>query len=542
MHNRARIAIPVLLLVALIGGGAWWWMQRARAAESAGVLSGSGTIEAEDVLITAEVGGRVQELLVDEGQEVDAGQILARLDRALLEAQHEQARAAVQVAEANLAQLEAGARPEELAQAEAAVQQAAAVRDGAAQAYENAMAILENPQELEAQVVQARANRDSAQRALEKLKAGTRPEDLEAARAASAQAQTNLQATRDRLSAAKTQAEAGVQQAALALTQAQARYSQAKSNWEYVQDTGRDPVQPDVKVSTAQGVKELPNETTPGSEGNYYAQFVQAEAAMHSAETAVQQAQVAAENARQAEISGIQAAEEQVRAAEATLLKLQNGATKEDLAIAQTNLANAQRALDVVSATRASPQQLKAAADNARAQLAGAEAQLEQARSRLELVQAGARGEQIQVAEAQLAQAKAALRQVEVQLAKTELTAPRAGMVLSRSIHEGEQANPGTPLMTIGSLDTARLTLYIAETDIGRVRQGQKVNVTVDSFPGRTFEGTVRFIAQQAEFTPRNVQTKDERATTVFAVRVDLPNADHALKPGMPADAVVVEN
>jgi RND family efflux transporter MFP subunit len=154
--------------------------------------------------------------------------------------------------------------------------------------------------------------------------------------------------------------------------------------------------------------------------------------------------------------------------------------------------------------------------------------------------QAGLLAERDQL-QAQLAQARANLRQVEVQLGKTTLTAPRAGLVLSRAIHEGEQAAPGATLMTIGSLDTVRLTLYIGEADIGRVRQGQQVDVTVDSFPGRTFKGTVTFIAQQAQFTPRNVQTRDERATTVFAVRVDLPNPDHALKPGMPADAIIVE-
>lgn len=86
-----------------------------------------------------------------------------------------------------------------------------------------------------------------------------------------------------------------------------------------------------------------------------------------------------------------------------------------------------------------------------------------------------------------------------------------------------------------------RLTVYISETDIGRVRLGQTAEVTVDSFPGRVFRGTVTFIAQNAEFTPRNVQTRDERATTVFAVRVTLPNADHALKPGMPADVTLLE-
>ncbi|HEX9373637.1 MAG TPA: efflux RND transporter periplasmic adaptor subunit, partial [Roseiflexaceae bacterium] len=456
---------------------------------------------------------------------------------ALLEAQLDQARAAVGVAEANLAQLKGGSREEDIAAAQAQVDQARAARDGAAKAYENTQKILNNPQELDAQVAQARAARDSARRTLDQVRAGSRQEDIAAADAALAQAQLNVQSTRDRLSLAKTQAEAQVQQAALALTQAQARYAQAKANWEYAHDTGNDPLTPkqiDPRTGEKKSVK-----LTDAGRANYYTQYVQAEAAMHQAEQAVQQAQVAADNAHQAEITGIQAAEAQAQGADATRAKLVNGASKENLAAAQTGLVNAQRMLDLALAMRENPQQLQAAVDAARAQHAAAEAQLAQAQARLDLARAGARPEQVQAAEAQLAQARAAQRQIEVQLAKTALTAPRAGMVLSRSLHEGEQAAPGAAVMTIGALDTVRLTIYIPETDIGRVRQGQKVDVTVDSFPGKVFEGTVTFIAQEAQFTPRNVQTKDERATTVFGVRVELANPDHTLKPGMPADAVI---
>ncbi len=537
MHKRARIIVPILLIAALAGGGFWWWNQRTEAANARGALSGSGTIEAEDVLITAEVGGRIRALAVDEGQEVTAGQTLAQLDTALLEAQLDQARAAVGVADANLAQLKAGSREEDVAAAQAQVDQARAARDGAAKAYENTQKILNNPQELDAQVAQARAARDSARRTLDQVRAGSRQEDIAAADAALAQAQLNVQSTRDRLSLAKTQAEAQVQQAALALTQAQAHYAQAKANWEYAQDTGNDPLMPkqiDPRTGEKKSVK-----LTDAGRANYYTQYVQAEAAMHQAEQAVQQAQVAADNTHQAEITGIQAAEAQAQGADATRAKLVNGASKENLAVAQTGLVNAQRMLDLALAMRENPQQLQAAVDAARAQHAAAEAQLAQAQARLDLARAGARPEQVQAAEAQLAQARAAQRQIEVQLAKTALTAPRAGMVLSRSLHEGEQAAPGAAVMTIGALDTVRLTIYIPETDIGRVRQGQKVDVTVDSFPGKVFEGTVTFIAQEAQFTPRNVQTKDERATTVFGVRVELANPDHTLKPGMPADAVI---
>jgi multidrug resistance efflux pump len=539
MHNRARIIAPVLLLAILAGGGYWWWNQRAEAASASATLSGSGTIEAEEVLITAEVAGRIKTLSVDEGQDVTAGQMLAQLDTALLEAQLDQARAAVAVAEANLAQLRAGSREEDVLAAQAQVDQARAQRDGAAQAHQNTLAILENPQELETQIVQARAARDAAARALEQVRAGSRPEDIAAADAMLAQAQINTQSTRDRLSLAKTTAEAQVQQAADVLTQAQARYAQAKNNWDRVQDEGIDPVNPESCNQQTGQCKD--NKLNDAQREVYYSAFVQAEAAMHQAETAVQQALVAAEQARQAEIVGIQGAESQAQAADATRTKVVNGATKESLAAAQTALTNAQRMLDMALAVRENPLQLKAAVDTAKAQLDGAEAQLDAAEARLALVQNGPRSEQIQAAEAQVAQAQAAQHQIEVQLAKATLTAPRAGLILSRSLHEGEQANPGATIMTVGALDPVRLTLYIPETDIGRVRQGQKVHVSVDSFPGKIFEGSVTFIAQEAQFTPRNVQTKDERATTVFAVRVELPNADHALKPGMPADAIIVE-
>lgn len=539
MHPRARIVIPLLLAVALIGGGYWWFQQSAQARN--GLLTGSGTIEAETVLVTAEIAGRVQRLFTDEGAEVRAGQELAQIDTALLEAQLDQAEAAVAAAEANLAQIRAGTRSEEITIAEAQVKQAAAAAAGAAHAYEHALAILNNPQELELQLAQARANRDTALRALEKLRAGTRQEDIDAARASLALAQENLQAARDKLSAAKTLAEAQVEQAAAALTQAQARYAQAKSNWEYVRDTGQDALMPSVLVTTQAGIQRLPNTVSDGARENYYAQFVQAEAALRQAETALDQALVQAEQARQAEAVGVRQAELQVIAAQTALAKAETGPTRQDMAAAETALANAQRLLDVVEAMRADPQQLRAAVDAARTQKEIAEAQLAQARARLEMARNGARPEQIQTAEAQLAQARAAQRQVEVMIEKATLRAPRAGIILSRPIHEGEQVTPGTPLMTIGSLDTVRLTVYISEADIGRVRIGQMAEVTVDSFPGRAFSGAVTFIAQSAEFTPRNVQTRDERATTVFAVRIELPNADHALKPGMPADVTLLE-
>ncbi len=117
----------------------------------------------------------------------------------------------------------------------------------------------------------------------------------------------------------------------------------------------------------------------------------------------------------------------------------------------------------------------------------------------------------------------------------------RAGLVTQVVVHRGEVALPGTPLMEIADLREVTLTVYVSTPDLGRVRLGQAVQVSVDSFPGRVFEGRVTRIADQAEFTPKTVQTQEERVNTVFAVEISLANPDGALKPGMPADAAFSE-
>jgi len=110
------------------------------------------------------------------------------------------------------------------------------------------------------------------------------------------------------------------------------------------------------------------------------------------------------------------------------------------------------------------------------------------------------------------------------------------GIVVDMTAHLGEVVAPGAPLLTVADLSEMHLTVYLPETHIGRIHLGQRVRVAVDSFSGQVFEGQVIHIADRAEFTPRNVATKEERVNLVFAVKVRLPNDDGALKPGMPAD------
>ena len=116
------------------------------------------------------------------------------------------------------------------------------------------------------------------------------------------------------------------------------------------------------------------------------------------------------------------------------------------------------------------------------------------------------------------------------------IRAPLNGVVLERLFEPGELAAPGSTLLVLGDLFTLNLTVYVPEDRYGQVILGHTYPVTVDSFPGRTFEGVVTHIADQAEFTPRNVQTAEGRKTTVFAIRLSMANPDLKLKPGMPAD------
>ena len=127
---------------------------------------------------------------------------------------------------------------------------------------------------------------------------------------------------------------------------------------------------------------------------------------------------------------------------------------------------------------------------------------------------------------------------VDAQIARLIILAPADGTVLSRSVEAGEVVSPGAALMEIADLAHLTVTVYVPEDKYGAVTLGETVTVTVDSWAGQEFTGKVSRIADQAEFTPRNVQTADGRKSTVFAIELTIDPADGKLKPGMPADVV----
>ena len=163
-----------------------------------------------------------------------------------------------------------------------------------------------------------------------------------------------------------------------------------------------------------------------------------------------------------------------------------------------------------------------------------------EAQEQLKLVIEGPRQEQIAQGRARVEQAKAGLALAETRMGYATLTAPLTGVVLSKNVEPGEYVAPGTPVVTVGELEDPWLRAYINETDLGRVKLGQRVQVTTDSYPDKKYEGRISFIASQAEFTPKNVQTEKERVKLVYRIKVDLTNPNLELKPGMPADAEIL--
>ena len=236
----------------------------------------------------------------------------------------------------------------------------------------------------------------------------------------------------------------------------------------------------------------------------------------------------------------------ELAAAEAALAALEAGSRPQEIAAAEAALHSAEAERDRARLDFARQQELRgkdAIADReleaSQAGLKVAEARGSEAAERFKLVQAGPRSEDIAQGRARVEQARAAVALAETQVANTRLVSPLTGIVLSDSIEPGEYVSPGTPVATVADIAHVWLRAYVNQTDLGRIRLGQKIAVHTDTFPDKSYEGTVGFIASEAEFTPKTVQTTKERVKLVFRIKIDLANPDDELKPGMPADATI---
>lgn len=167
------------------------------------------------------------------------------------------------------------------------------------------------------------------------------------------------------------------------------------------------------------------------------------------------------------------------------------------------------------------------------------QAAVQAAKARLDLEINGATSDEIKNAEGQVEQAEGTLAEAKSNLQQAVIRAPENGVVISKFRELGEVVTPGTPIVRMANLDRVWLRCYAPLPTLGKIRVGQKASVTTDSYSGKSYAGTVASIKEEPEFTPKNVQTAEERVKLVYAIRVDLYNPQHEIKPGMPADAVI---
>ncbi|HEU5078417.1 MAG TPA: efflux RND transporter periplasmic adaptor subunit [Opitutaceae bacterium] len=233
----------------------------------------------------------------------------------------------------------------------------------------------------------------------------------------------------------------------------------------------------------------------------------------------------------------------ELAAAQASLAELEAGSRPQEIAASEATLRSIEADRDRLKLDFTRSEELRnkdviSARDfeAAQAQLRVADARVHEAEERYKLVKAGPRIEEIEQARARVQQATAAVAYAQTQVENTQLVSPLTGVVLSHNIEAGEFVSPGTPVVTVADLAHPWVRAYIEQTELGRWKHGQKVKVTTDSYPNKTYEGTIGFIASDAEFTPKTVQTTKERAKLVFRIKVDVANVNDELKPGMPAD------
>ncbi len=468
MPKKVRPAIGGIVILAALAYAVW----RTRLPEvDTGVVKGSGVVEATEVMVGPRIAGKLAEVLVNEGDTVRAGDLIARLDTAELDAQVAQLEAAVKVAESRLEAALNGARPEQIEAARAAVAQANAAAAGATAATSTARTGFRKTTELRAahdaarmRLRAAEAQMADAEEALSLVQAGPRSRQIDVARAVIHQAEVALE--------------------------------KAETDLRRIEELSRDGA-----VSAQQ---------------------------------------------RDAAVAARDAAAAQVEQGKAALADLIAGARPQEVRRAELGVSQARANLEAArlaerSAAEALSDRLgaRSALDVAGTSVKTTRAQARAAQAQLDLLLAGTRPEEVRAASEQARQAKETLRLARVQRSHCFIYAPTGGVIKTRVAEPGETLALGSPVVVL--LDAARpwLRVFIPESQYGRVRIGDRAMVTADSFPDRKFEGIVVEIASEAEFTPKNVQSSEERVKLVFGVKIDLRQAGERLKPGMPADAVI---
>lgn len=402
MSSRRWVTLTLAVATVLLGSGA---------AATDAPLEASGIIEAEEVRLASEFQGYITLVGVRAGDTVGAGQVLVTLDSSSMRSSVDEAQAALQAAQAELADVRAAPRAELVAGMRAQVAMAQAEQAAAEAARRAAEEELRDPQSLQEQIV--------------------------AAEGRTALARQNVELA--------------------AADQAKAQSAADASAW-----------------------------NTP----------------------------------------------------QRHMLELQAQAATANLEAVRADLRTAEVLLEHLRGMRDRPLALQALAHAAAGKYQTATAGVQVKQAQLDELLAGATPEELASAEAKLELAQAQLHLAQVQVARLEIRAPVTGTVLECSVNVGEVAMPGVTLVTMADLSQVHVLVYVPEDRLGQVRLGQTVDVVTDSFPDRPLQGSVTYISSSAEYTPRNLATKEGRVNTVYGVRIRLSNQEGLLKPGMAADVV----
>ncbi|MEM8533596.1 MAG: efflux RND transporter periplasmic adaptor subunit [Chloroflexota bacterium] len=501
--------------------GSQWETVPAEAGTIDASISATGNIESKSTSgLNFEATGNVIDVFVVQGEDTQEGTVLARIDDTDLQLQLENAKAELNRAQADYQKLLDGATPEEIAEAETQVASAQAGLDVTLGSVTNA------------DIAAAQARLEEAQTTLAQLESGPKSETLRASESQVQEAESQLQSQRDSLSAAKTNAELALEQATTQLTQAQSSYAIAKGNWEFVQETGKDPANPD-STNFQTGEKEA-NKVNNTQRQQYYDTFVQAEASLRSAEASVEQAVVTYNEARQSEVTGIRSAEQTLQTAQADLDDVRAGAEPAEFASARAAVESARAELN------------KLTGSNRSGSIRQSETGVRSAQLALEQLLADPSASELATAEAAVVSAETNVKLAERDLAKAELKAPFTGTVAQVNITVGESSSslPSGSTTTTSSLDGAaivladlsrlRITVSVDELDIAQVAIGQEVRITLDALPDIEIEGTVDQIAPLASVS--------EQGATTYAVDVEFDPGDAGVKPGMTASVQIVTN
>jgi HlyD family secretion protein len=558
-----------------IGLGVWWSFPRQAGARDSSKLAANGTVEADEVEIGAQRPARLVKYLVSEGQSVKAGQTIATLDTSELQAQMDQAEGAAVTAEARLKELLRGARSEERSRAEAQVAQAQANVDGARRTLANAQKgyARRTPrrQALDAAIAQrdiALAGVHQAEASLTGAKSGLGTttqeygttlqlrQSRDAARQQFETAQAALRSARSQLQMLLNGSRAEeVHSAEAQLAQSAAAADAAdKENTNAANDLARSR-----KLYAGHALSDQAMEAADVRAKTAHARLLQAQQAQVQAEqrltelkngarpeeietarAAVQQAQAALDGSRRTLENSQQSLDLRLGAqGQLDVARMQRRVAQAQLASARAALTGADLAVHTTQTAYNDALDEKQGSDTALMQYQAALAQFKVAETQRDQLKNGATREEINQAYGQLQQAKGVLRLARVQKEQSIIRAPRDGVITKRVAQVGETLTPGATVAKLVPLDEAYLTLYVPLTELGKVKISQPVEVKTDTYPDKLYRGRVTEISDTPEFTPRNVQTRDERVKLVYQVKVTVDNHARELKPGMPADATI---